>query len=106
MGKGRARWATKALRQRFPLPRERQSRPRCDGVYKAPEHEIQAEFAADGTLTFQAEEGRWHVEDGVLHVRTRQWHCEGPIEVEELYLLCSYEGDDSRLELEMAFSPS
>jgi len=105
MGKGRARWGVKEIRNRFPLPRERQSSPRCDGFYEARDQGIKVEFAADGSLRFAAEDGRWHVEEGVVAVTTPGWDCEGPIGVEELYLVCSREEKPDRLELEMIFSP-
>jgi len=105
IGKGRARWDAKEIQNRFPLPRERQSSPRFDGFYEARDHGIQAEFAADGSLKFAAEKGRWHVEEGIVGVTTRQWNCEGPIGVETLYLVCWHDGTSDRIELEMNFSP-
>ena len=106
MGKGRQRWGSREIRHRSPLPGERQSRPRCDRSYEASAHGVRAEFSADGTVTFDGQAGTWHAEKGILRVTTPHWHCEGPIGVEDLYLVCSRPEGGHRVELQMLVSPA
>ncbi len=49
VSRGRRRWENRDLRKFFPLPSERKSVPRCDGVYRSDEGG-DLRFAPDGTL--------------------------------------------------------
>jgi len=104
MGKGRERWSDKEILRRSPLPDERQSQPRCDRPYETSENGVRAEFAAEGTVTFDGQTGTWNAEKGIVRLTTPQWYCEGPIGVEELYLTCSRQGSRHRAELRLIIS--
>ncbi len=104
MGKGRRRWGGKEIRHRSPLPFERQEHPRYDRTYEASAQRIQAEFVADGTVTFDGQPGTWQAERGIVRLTTPRWYCEGPIGVEQLYLVCSRPDVDHPVELQMVVS--
>ena len=107
MARGRSRWTSKSLREVFPLPRERQARPRFDGCYVDADAGFALEFDAGAQATFAGQPGSWVIVNGVLRVQTSGWDCEGALDHDSAYLLCSPEGRaKQRLQLRLAFEPS
>lgn len=104
MAPGRRRWSSKSLRRVFPLLGERLRRPRFDGVYVGSDGQ-RLRFSGDGGSHFDGERGTWRLDGGVLWVTTPRWQCEGALDAETAYLLCSPEGQLSeRVELELRFA--
>jgi hypothetical protein len=87
------------------LARERQPQPRFDGVYA--NAEMQVRFTPDGTVQFADDVGTWVIDGGRPRIATASWQCEGALDHQAAYLLCSPEGRVAeRARFELLFSPS
>jgi hypothetical protein len=105
MSRGSGRWENRALRANFPLPSERKSQPRFDGIYQDPDAG-ELRFAPDGSLLWNGESGEWHVHGNLLRVEAAERSCEGAIDNSAIYLLCAQgDGRDARTQLVLAFAP-
>jgi hypothetical protein len=96
MARGRGRWENRDLRHTFPLPSERRSEPRFDGLYRDDEAG-ELRFASDGTL-------RWmHVHGTALHLRAER-ECDGAIGGAAISLLCADgKGREARTQFALTF---
>lgn len=106
MGDKKPRWSSRTLRRVFPLPAERQTRPRFDGAYVTADRSVAARFLPDGAIEFAGADGTWSVEQGRLSISTPAWTCEGTLDLDAAYLLCSGHGHTpNRSQLELHFAP-
>ncbi len=102
MARGRGRWENRDLRQTFPLPSERRSEPRFDGLYRDDEAG-ELRFASDGTLRWNGHPGEWHVHGTALHLRAER-ECDGAIGGAAIYLLCADgKGREARTQFALTF---
>lgn len=104
MGRG-SRWTSKQLRRVFPLPGERATQPRFDGPYSG-SNGLAARFHRDGSVDFAGDVGTWKLDHGTLRIDTVRWQCEGAIDQESVYLLCSPAGHvNKRTQNVLQFAP-
>jgi len=102
MARGRGRWENRDLRHTFPLPSERRSEPRFDGLYRDDEAG-ELRFASDGTLRWNGHPGEWHVHGTALHLRAER-ECDGAIGGAAIYLLCADgKGREARTQFALTF---
>jgi len=102
MARGRGRWENRDLRHTFPLPSERRSEPRFDGLYRDDEAG-ELRFASDGTLRWNGHPGEWHVHGTALHLRAER-ECDGAIGGAAISLLCADgKGREARTQFALTF---
>jgi hypothetical protein len=105
MTRGSGRWENRDLRDTFPVPSERKSQPRYDGLYRDPGAGA-IRFAPDGSLRWDGQSGGWNIHGHTLRVQAAHRDCEGAIDNTAIYLLCTEgEGREARTQLVLAFSP-
>jgi len=102
MARGRGRWENRDLRHTFPLPSERRSEPRFDGLYRDDEAG-ELRFASDGTLRWNGHPGEWHVHGTALHLRAER-ECDGALGGAAIHLLCADgKGREARTQFSLTF---
>ena len=102
MARGRGWRENRDLRHTFPLPSERRSEPRFDGLYRDDEAG-ELRFASDGTLRWNGHPGEWHVHGTALHLRAER-ECDGVLGGAAIHLLCAGgKGREARTQFSLTF---